>query len=381
MKRKVKKMTGKQPKTNHTAGQGMVEFALVLPVLIVIIAGIIGFGHFFFAHTVIVSASREASRYGSVTGIGPAGVQRYRDCAGILGAAVNIGSVVGVQADDISISYDSGPGTGILGTCPDGGVGPEVPLGSRVVVQINTLYHPIMPLLNLPNIPIDSLTARTILKDIPAGTVANLPTLTQPAATATQPGGPPTATLPPGVDPTNTAVPTMTLLPTKTSTPVATNTPWSSPTALPPTATFTATPINPTPNPCPQADGFEILYSDIVFNLRGAEAGLNTLSRVDLNWPSSSPKARWESLQFGVSPDGAPVLIGNFTSALNPTIASMCATGCTAKWSLSDVATRQIDAGQTKAISFSFSHNLPNGTYFVKFTFENGCHIVFTENH
>lgn len=381
MKRKVKKMTGKQSKTNHTAGQGMVEFALVLPVLIVIIAGIIGFGHFFFAHTVIVSASREASRYGSVTGIGPGGVQRYRDCAGIVAAAVNIGSVVGVQAGDVTINYDSGPGTTSLGTCADGGVGPEVPLGSRVVVQINTQYRPVMPLLNLPNIPIDSLTARTILKDIPAGTVANLPTLTQPAATATQPGVPPTATLPPGVTPTNTAVPTMTLLPTKTSTPVATNTPWSSPTALPPTATFTATPINPTPNPCPQADGFEVLYSNIVFNLHGAEAGLNTLSRVDLSWPSSSPKARWESLQFGVTQNGSPVLIGNFTSALNPTIASICASGCTAPWSIADVTTRQIDSGETKAVDYSFSHNLPNGTYFVKFTFENGCHILFTETH
>lgn len=364
----------------------MVEFALVLPVLIVIVAGIIGFGHFFFAHTVIVSASREASRYGSVTGIGPAGVQRYRDCAGIVAAAVNIGSVVGVQADDISISYDSGPGTTLLGTCPVDGVGPEVPLGSRVVVQINAQYRPVMPLLNLPNIPIDSLTARTILKDIPAGTVANLPTLTQPAATATQPGGAPTATLPPatlppGVTPTETAVPTMTLLPTKTSTPVATNTPWSSPTPPPPTATYTATPSNPTPNPCPQADGFEILYSDIVFNLHGAEAGLNTLSRVDLSWPSSSPKARWESLQYGVSPNGEPVLIGNFTSNLSPTLASLCATGCTAPWSTADVTARQIGSGETKAIDYSFSHNLPNGTYLVKFTFENGCHIIFTENH
>lgn len=47
-------------------GQAMVEFALVLPVLLLIIAGIIDFGWVFHQQVIANNASREAARYASV---------------------------------------------------------------------------------------------------------------------------------------------------------------------------------------------------------------------------------------------------------------------------------------------------------------------------
>ncbi len=166
---------------NRESAQGMVEFALVLPILLLVILGIFAFGHMFFAYTSIVSASREAARFGAVVGVSGSGTLRYRDCAGIRDSAENIGKYVGVEAvettdgfegDDpgIFIGYDGGPNTSVYDTCPEGGLGPNnVDLGDRILVRVSIDYEPIVPLLNLPSFPLTATSARTIIKDVPVG--------------------------------------------------------------------------------------------------------------------------------------------------------------------------------------------------------------------
>ncbi|NBD36935.1 MAG: pilus assembly protein, partial [Chloroflexi bacterium] len=48
-------------------GQGFVEFALILPVLLLIIVGIMEFGHLFIVYASLTNASREGTRYGIVS--------------------------------------------------------------------------------------------------------------------------------------------------------------------------------------------------------------------------------------------------------------------------------------------------------------------------
>mgnify|MGYP001571851709 CR=1 FL=1 len=48
------------------AAQTMVEFALILPVLLMLVFGIFEFGRAFFAYNAITNATREAARYGTV---------------------------------------------------------------------------------------------------------------------------------------------------------------------------------------------------------------------------------------------------------------------------------------------------------------------------
>lgn len=47
-------------------GQGLVELAIILPLLLIILLGIIDFGRVFYAYVAITNASREGARYGSL---------------------------------------------------------------------------------------------------------------------------------------------------------------------------------------------------------------------------------------------------------------------------------------------------------------------------
>jgi Flp pilus assembly protein TadG len=135
------------------AGQGMVEFALTLPLLMLLMLGIIEFGRPLFTYSAVTTAAREAARYGSAAGGLDTTINNYQDCDGIRAAAARIGGLAGVEnsAAGVSIAYDSGPGgPAISGGCPVGGTGPEPHLGDRIIVTVTTTYQPIVPLVNLP---------------------------------------------------------------------------------------------------------------------------------------------------------------------------------------------------------------------------------------
>jgi Flp pilus assembly protein TadG len=52
----------------NNRGQAMLEFALVLPILLLLVFGIIDFGIIFFDNLVITQAAREGARVGVVGG-------------------------------------------------------------------------------------------------------------------------------------------------------------------------------------------------------------------------------------------------------------------------------------------------------------------------
>lgn len=62
-------------------GAAVVEFALVLPILLLIVFGIVDFGRAFYTVNNIISAVREGARYGAVLAApdSPAGKQAIRD--------------------------------------------------------------------------------------------------------------------------------------------------------------------------------------------------------------------------------------------------------------------------------------------------------------
>ncbi|HSL47143.1 MAG TPA: TadE/TadG family type IV pilus assembly protein, partial [Anaerolineales bacterium] len=166
--------------------QAMVEFAIVLPLLLLLLYGLLEAGRLLFIYSTIVTATRQASRYGSATGSGgdytPIGgpnnssIQRYEDCYGIRQAAQRVDFLNAFDDEDITINYDSGPGTGIDDTCDgiDGNADPDVDPSadndSRIVVTIDGDYHPIVPRI-VPFLartvaggnPISATSARTIV--------------------------------------------------------------------------------------------------------------------------------------------------------------------------------------------------------------------------
>jgi hypothetical protein len=230
----------------------MVEFALVLPMLILALFGVIEVGRLLFIYNAVATSSREAARYGSAAGDVGGYLAHYEDCNGIRAAAKRMGSLVGIQDADITISYDHGPNTPVFASvCPPSGE--PVRLGDRVVVEVIAYYQPMVNFVNLAPFPLRSVTSRSIIKDVsiegtpPAPYPTNTPTRTITPTPTNTPTNTPTPT------PTNTATntPTPTIGASLTPTPTSTNTPTLTPTNTP-TQTPTST-MTPTPTPvCPQ---------------------------------------------------------------------------------------------------------------------------------
>ena len=170
------------------------EFALILPLFLMLIWGVIEAGRLLFIYTTTTSASREAARYGSsVEEVSPS-VPRYVDCAGIREAAQRVGNLAGIQSSDITIGYDGG----YTGSAPNPAAPTPTPftdcasaddsdiyLGDRIVVEVNANYQPLVPFVNIPAFQIKSITARSIYKDVLIATGAPPPTSTWCARFAT----------------------------------------------------------------------------------------------------------------------------------------------------------------------------------------------------
>jgi hypothetical protein len=252
---------------NKTLGQAMVEFALALPIFLMLVLGIFEVARMLMAYTSAYSAAREASRYAASIGVAPSGEPRYRDCVGIREAAKRAGIISGIEDANILIRYDPGPTDTEfidLPACPQ-----EVTMGDRILVRVQVTYTPLIGLIpGLQPFTMTSINARTIVKDLdvlgtpgpsPMPRSTRTPTSTNtPTPTRTVTPGPSltptftrTATIEPTVTmtPTETLTPTITLIPSITPTITETLEPTLTPTYCPPeicepTATATQTPTN-----------------------------------------------------------------------------------------------------------------------------------------
>lgn len=252
-------------------GQTMVEFALVLPILLMLLFGILEVGRMIYTYAAVHNASREAVRYASAIGRDDNGKLKYSYCAGIEERARRSAYFVPLT---ISIEYYAGTSTTPTDTCNDDGSGSDpsvsVSSGDRVKVTVTTTYSTLVNLIPISPRPVSSWSARTILGLVemepipgsggPGGSGSSTSTPTPTPTDAGTPGTPvPTDT--PTATPTPTNTPEggtwYTLTPAPTDTPAATFTPSNTPTITPtPTSTFTPTPtftptatFTPTPTP------------------------------------------------------------------------------------------------------------------------------------
>lgn len=79
---------------SEAAGQAAVEFALVLPIVLLLIVGIVEFGRVYGDFTILQSAAREAVRVAATGGDDEAVVTRARDAA------------PGLDPDELSVQVD-----------------------------------------------------------------------------------------------------------------------------------------------------------------------------------------------------------------------------------------------------------------------------------
>ena len=286
-------------------GQGLVEFALIVPLLLLLSLGIIEVGRMLVIFSSTSSAAEQSARYAAVGEGTDSGLPQYLDCHAIRGAAQRAAVLTGLTENDIQITYqrpmpDIG-GFGAIGWCDSDQArltsGTPMTLTDlfnnyRVVVTITSVYSPIVPIVPLPPIPMTFAAARTIFPAMLGPTSTPRPTRTprnMPTATwTTVPTNTPTKT--PKHMPTDTPAHTATSMPTKTSTPPNTSTSIPSVTSTPmKTPTNTPLPtLTPTLVPCvavisstiPGADTQTVYYE--VKNTSGID---RSLIRLTLTWP------------------------------------------------------------------------------------------------
>ena len=149
------------PKRTGYRAQAMTEFAIVLPILMVVLVGILEVGRMVFTYAAVTNASREAVRYASAVGLDDDGLNHYNNCTGIRNMARRSAYFMNLQDGDIEITYDSGPGTTVRPPLCNGS--DTVSGGDRVTVTIKATYRPLVKLIPIGPRPITSSSARTIL--------------------------------------------------------------------------------------------------------------------------------------------------------------------------------------------------------------------------
>jgi hypothetical protein len=141
------------------------EFALALPVALILILGILECGRLVITYTAISSASREGARYGAAVGNDDLGIlPPFEDCDGIRDAAKRVSRpFIPIEDSMITIQYDKGPGTSTYSICAP--PSEQVELGDRVIVKITTTYKPIFDL-GFGSLEVISEAKRSIAREI-----------------------------------------------------------------------------------------------------------------------------------------------------------------------------------------------------------------------
>ncbi len=149
--------------------QAMVEFALALPIFLLVIYGIMEASRAIFIYSQVVTASREGARYASAWGVSGVVNYQYQDCTGIRNAAKNVAVILPLSTTNntnIKIYYtkNSTP-TGSGEYCTSSGLDTSHTLGTgdSVSVTVSAPYSPIVPLVPFTSYTITATSSRTLL--------------------------------------------------------------------------------------------------------------------------------------------------------------------------------------------------------------------------
>ena len=164
----IKQKNLMRTKPYASRAQAIVEFAIVLPILLVVLIGIFEVSRYVFIYSAVTNASRNASRYASAVGYEETGTYlKYIYCDGIRNAAIESAYLLSPSDLTITISYGSTPpDTNSKGYCDASGgddTDIDVSTGDRVTVVVEAKYKPILNLIPVTSRTITSTSSRTIL--------------------------------------------------------------------------------------------------------------------------------------------------------------------------------------------------------------------------
>ena len=150
--------------------QAMVEFALALPIFLLVIYGLLEAGRAVFMYSAVTTASREAARYGAASGRNSAGHWQYQDCVAIRAAAKNAGFLLNIPTSynssvmTIKYTLTTSPTTTTIIECTQNGVQTNITpkTGDYVTVTVTQQFNPIVKLVPFTSFPMHGKSSRTL---------------------------------------------------------------------------------------------------------------------------------------------------------------------------------------------------------------------------
>jgi Flp pilus assembly protein TadG len=164
------------PRRQRDRGANLVEFALIMPLLFLLLFGVIEFARLIYGYSTVWNGAREGARYATTVGDTDSdGVPNYLDCDAIEAAAISKVAGVDLTTGDITVKYFDADGTEIANCDADAA---SLASGSTIVdsgftieVEASGTFDAVVPLLSslLNDVDVSSTQSRSIFKGVVGG--------------------------------------------------------------------------------------------------------------------------------------------------------------------------------------------------------------------
>lgn len=165
--------TLRRTRNEKDRGANLVEFALIAPLLFLLLFGVVEFARVIHGFTSVWSAAREGARYATTVGdTNGNGTPNYLDCIAIVDAA--LAKIVGTNLDagDITVKYFDESNTEVADCdgnppAPAPG-GADIDSGFTIEVEASATFDAVVPLLSsfLDGIDLSSTQTRSVYKGV-----------------------------------------------------------------------------------------------------------------------------------------------------------------------------------------------------------------------
>ena len=164
-----------RPHARDARGQALVEFALVLPILLLIIFGIFDAGRLIYTYNTVSNSSRDAARV-AIVNQSPDGTNTCDTesaTAYPVGCAISSGTALGLKKADIDVTYTDPSDTG---DCQDQAGNKVILMGCVATVTVTATYQPLTPVIGqlIGTIDVSSTTKMPIERPCANPTAAPL---------------------------------------------------------------------------------------------------------------------------------------------------------------------------------------------------------------
>jgi Flp pilus assembly protein TadG len=155
-------------KRRHADGQTLVEFAVVMPIIALVVLGLVDLGRAVYSYNTLAQASRQAARTAIVN----------QEVADVRAVAIAAAATLGLTTANVDVCFKTATSSQVsCSTAADNCPQSTRVLGCLAIVRANLIYRPMTPFVSLiwSTIPLTSTSIGSIEYVCPSGTGSTCP--------------------------------------------------------------------------------------------------------------------------------------------------------------------------------------------------------------